>query len=371
MNPKKTCLTWLWLAIIFLTMPALAQSPEKKGGPPPALVRLAPVESREVETMATFTANAQAHRHLTLASRVEEIVLKGEIEEGDQVQKGQVLVRLDQGRLKLRLAETQAVLREAQAVLEQMNRDLLRQQALRKTKSVPQKNVEDAQTAVDRQQALVDRQQENVRLLQQDLNDTLVRAPTAGVVVRRLAYRGEWVKKGGPIVELAVLDPVKVITLVPERFLPRLAVGNKAKLTADALPGEVFQGRIQAIIPSGDTKSRTFPVQVRVPNPKATIKPGMLMRVTLAVGNRHAALLVPKDALVLSAGGNLVYTINKGRAQSLPVKVIAAHDGKLEVEGPLKAGQGVVVFGNERLMPGQPVKVIEPAKKRPQKQQQG
>ena len=285
------------------------------------------------------------------------------MEEGEVVKAGQVLIQLEQGRLRLRLSEANAVLREARAILAQMKRDLTRKHSLYKSKTVPEKDLEDAQTAVERQQAVVERYLEQVRILERDLADTEVRAPVAGVVVKRLAYRGEWVKQGGAVLELAVLDPLKVVVPVPERYLSALSVGEKVTLTADALPEEIFHGRIHAIIPKGDLKSRTFPVQVRVSNPQARLKPGMLIRVNLAVGQKHQATLVPKDALVLSQGGYFVNVVNDGKAKSVQVELVAAHNGMMEVKGSLKAGWKVVVVGNERLRPGQPVRILNQAVK--------
>jgi multidrug efflux pump subunit AcrA (membrane-fusion protein) len=96
-----------------------------------------------------------------------------------------------------------------------------------------------------------------------------------------------------------------------------------------------------------------------VANPGCAIKPGMLIRATFAVGDLHPALLVPKDALVLSALGQSVYVLRQGKAYPVPVRVVASHDSLVEVQGDLKAGQQVVTIGNERLFPGQPVKVIK------------
>jgi len=336
---------------------------DNAGGHPPAAVQVVAVEYRPVEAQVTLTGSAEAHRNLSLAARLDEVVKKEEVEEGDIVRAGELLIQLEPDRLKLQLAEAKAVLREAKAVLAQLKRDLDRKESLHKSKTVPLKDLEDAQTAVDRQQAVVDRCLEQARLLERDLQDTEIRAPVAGVVVRRLAYRGEWVKKGGAVLELAVLDPLKVVVPVPERYMPHLSVGQRTRLSADALPGEEYEGRIQAIIPKGDVKSRTFPVQVQVPNPAARLKPGMLMRVTLAVGQRHQAILVPKDALVLAQGAYLVYVVNDGQAKPVTVKAVAAHDGLMEVQGNLQPGQKVVTVGNERLRPGQAVRILEHAPK--------
>ncbi len=347
----------LLLCLLLLTCLAPAVAAAK--APPPAPVETAAVVKRPVETKLTLVGTARAHRLLTLASQVEGLVERGLVEEGQAVAVGQALLRLDDSRIALRLAEARARLREAQALWEQTRRDLRRKERLHRAKSLPLKDLQDARTQLESRRALADRAREQVGLLQKDLGDCLIRTPRAGVVVRRLVYAGEWVNRGGGVLTLAVLDPIKVVVPVPERYLSALRPGQVVTLTADALAGRRLQGRIRALIPQGDDKSRSFPVQIELANPESLIKPGMLIRATLAVGGRHQALLVPKDALVFSPGGARVVTIRRGRAQPLPVKLVAAHGDLMEVTGPLEAGMPVVVRGNERLRPGQPVRLIE------------
>jgi RND family efflux transporter MFP subunit len=342
---------------LLIPLPARAQ---EGGGPPPALVETAEVVQRRVETKLTLAGTAEPHRLITLAAQVEGVAVKGEVEEGDRVEQGQVVLRLDDEKLAIRLDQARAQLAEAEALLAQAERDLNRKAALHKARSVPLKELEDAQSAVDAQRAAVRRWRQQVRLLQSDLADTRIRAPRSGVVISRLAYQGEWVTKGGPVLELNVLDPLKVVVPVPERHLPALRVGQEVPLTADALPGRRFTGRIAAIIPSGDVKSRTFPVQIRLENPEMEIKPGMLVRATLEVGQPHQALLIPKDALVISQTGYSVFLVADGAARPVQVELGSAYGGMVEIKGELSPGQQVVTTGNERLFPGQPVNIAPP-----------
>jgi RND family efflux transporter MFP subunit len=357
MRPLNIAITTICLLVLIAIYPSSALSQPGKGGPPPALVELGNVIERVVDTKITFPGTAEAHRMVTLASQVEGVVLRGEVEEGDRVKKGQVLVLLDGEKIQLKAAEAQAQLKEALAVLEQQKRDLKRKQTLHRTKSVPLKDLEDARTGVERQQAFVGRTKATLELLQSDLADTQISAPRAGVVVKRLAYVGEWVKKGGAVLTFAVLDPLKVVIQVPERYVANLELNNQVVLMADSLSGEKFPGKITAIIPSGDVKSRTFPVQIRVQNPEARVKPGMLVRATLSVGQPHKALLVPKEAVVISQRGYSVITVKDGKAMPVSVELVAGHNGMQEIKGPLKPGQSIVTTGNERLFPGQPVRV--------------
>jgi RND family efflux transporter MFP subunit len=177
-------------------------------------------------------------------------------------------------------------------------------------------------------------------------------------VVKRHALIGQWLGEGNPVVTLAVLDPIRVMVPVPEGNVTSVKMGDSAEVSFDALPGKVFRGFIKAIIPRGDEAARTFPVRVEIENPDTEIKAGMLGRVTLPTGVTHRALLVPKDALVLSGSGKMVYVVDRGKARPVPVELGPAHGFLVEILGDLKPGEQVVVRGNERLRPGQPLKIL-------------
>ena len=125
---------------------------------------------------------------------------------------------------------------------------------------------------------------------------------------------------------------------------------------------------ISDIVPQADVQARTFPVKVRVTNTVVDevplLKSGMYARVTLPTGGKQLATLVPKDALVLGGPQPMVFVVDgasddgaAGKAVAVPVDVGVAEGGLIQVIGPLKAGQLVVVQGNERLQPGQEVAI--------------
>jgi len=150
--------------------------------------------------------------------------------------------------------------------------------------------------------------------------------------------------------------------------LANLRVGMTARVEIAALRGEALTGQIVLIVPQADVRSRTFPVKVRLNNRKAggsvLIKAGMFARVTLPVGRQVAATLVPKDALVLGGPKPTVYVVDPGeasrdagRARAVPVVLGVASGELIQVTGPIKPGEQVVVRGNERLMTGQAVTI--------------
>jgi RND family efflux transporter MFP subunit len=119
----------------------------------------------------------------------------------------------------------------------------------------------------------------------------------------------------------------------------------------DALPERTFTGRLKHIIPQADPASRTFPVKIEVANTSDNaLKVGMFARVKLHAGTAQAAILVPKDALVRQAAGQVVFVVHEEKARLVPVKTGRVQDGLVEVlEGSLQPGETVVVTGNETL----------------------
>jgi RND family efflux transporter MFP subunit len=136
----------------------------------------------------------------------------------------------------------------------------------------------------------------------------------------------------------------------------------------EAVAGKVYPATVSRIVPQADVRSRSFPVKIELSNPRGDdgheLKAGMLAQVTLAVGRPQPALLVPKDALVLGGTMTLVYVVEsdpkkRTTVRAVPVQLGVADRGDIQVTGDLKAGQKVVVRGNERLRPGTHVVVVE------------
>ena len=181
---------------------------------------------------------------------------------------------------------------------------------------------------------------------------------------------GEWVGRGDPIVDLAELDHVYIDVKVLETDIRYVHAGTSARVEINALPDEPITGEVALVVPQADMRSRTFPVKVEVANDSSAgdplLKSGMIARVTLPVGQPHEATLVLKDALVLGGQSPVVYVIEASGegeqatavVQPVPVELGVAEGELIEVRGPLRVGQQVVVQGNERLRPGQPVQVI-------------
>ncbi len=331
---------------------------EKGGGPPPALVQVSTVVERIVVTRVTLVGSAEPWSETIVAAEEAGLVRKMLVDEGDKVKQNQTLCVQDASQLRLKIEAARAIVAEAAANQTRAEREWDRLKQLYSIKSVSKKAYEDAQFEAEAAVKRVARLQVELYTLLDQVKKKVVYAPVSGSVVERHTLVGQWLSKGDPVVTLTVLNPIRVMVPVPERYVSRIKNGDSSKVTFDALPDRVFKGVIDAIIPRADGAARTFPVRIEVPNPRGSIKGGMLGRATLAVGNPHKAILIPKDALVLGGAGKSVYVINDQTAHLVQVKTGPAHGSLIEVKGNLKAGQRVAVRGNERLRPGQRVKVV-------------
>ncbi len=238
--------------------------------------------------------------------------------------------------------------------------------------------------------AQVDVQKEIVAQLEDRLEKHTLRAPFNGYVVEQITEKGAWIKQGESAVRVAELDPVEVEAYVPELHIGTIRVGMPVEVAIDSIGGDPLPGTVARLIPRADARSRSFPVRIRVDNPAVDrsaelalietasgeaepakdhgdghlLKAGMLARVNYSAVYSRARRLVLKDALVVNNRGTHVVVVDldaegqSGTARIVPVEQGKAEGAHMEVTGNLRAGEMVVVQGNERLMPNQPVRVL-------------
>ena len=186
-------------------------------------------------------------------------------------------------------------------------------------------------------------------------------APFDGWVIKEFTEVGQWIQAGGPIVELVDLSRVQVEVPLPERYVGEIKVGASVIATFDGLRGFQVKGKVFSVLAQADRNSRTFPIKVELPNADLMIKSGLVSRVILQVGAPYEALVIPKDALVLRGGSEFVFVMKDAIVSQVPVVAVNHVNHEVEINGQLEPGMMVVVEGNERLFPGQPVRVLEEA----------
>ena len=206
-------------------------------------------------------------------------------------------------------------------------------------------------------------QQAEVERLREQKSRYSIRAPFVGYVTVKHTEVGSWISKGDPVVDIVALDPIEVDVAVPERYISYLRPGAKTQVRLEAIANHVFTGTVHRIVPQAREQSRTFPVRVRIKNPKQKnglhlIRAGMLAHATLSVGAPASVVLVHKDALVLGGRRPRIFVLNEGKVVPQDVDLGIAVGSLIEVRGRIQEGAKVVVQGNERLRPGQAVRVV-------------
>jgi RND family efflux transporter MFP subunit len=346
-------------AFFHFSVMQISTSQAQEKAPPAALVKVAEVTRVEIAPQVQLIGTAQPKLTSVLASDIEGIVEKFDVSEGDFVKKGAILARLEDSLLRIELKGAQANKADTESQLSRARADLTRSSKLLATETISDKQYTDNLAEVQSLEARVRSLEAEIEHKEDSISKKIIRAPFSGFVVKEHTEVGQWVEKGGPIVTVADLSIMDILVDVPERYVPKLVLGGSTNVQVDALNPEIFKGKIAAIIPVGDSASRTFPIKVSVENRDNHIKGGMLCRVNLAIGKPGLVLAVPKDAVVNVGQKHLVYVVREGAAQPLPVELGNASDSMIEIKGAIESGMQVVTRGNERLRPGQPVQIIE------------
>lgn len=157
---------------------------------------------------------------------------------------------------------------------------------------------------------------------------------------------------------VTAMEPLQAVLNVPERELARLAAGQPARLQVDALPGELFIGRIERISPVVDSASGTFRVTIALDGHGERLRPGMFGRFHIVYDSRDYAVLVPVAAVMNEDGRQSVFVVEDGEAQRRSITVGHRNNGEFEVRDGLDAGERVVVIGQASLSSGAEVQVI-------------
>lgn len=353
------CVLILMAAILGIQGCSEQQAAQPPQGRPPTPVRVAEVVSRTVQQTVELVGTVEPWRRSVVAGELSALVEKFPVDEGMKVKGGQVLAQLRTDTLTIQLNSADASHREAETRYQQAQKDLERIKTLFAKKLVTQKEYDDAVTqeaALANRLALLESELLQVR---DQLKKTRVVAPFDGWVIKEFTEVGQWIQAGGPIVELVDLSRVQVEVPLPERYVGEIKVGASVTANFDGLRGFEAKGRVFSVVAQADRNSRTFPIKIELPNTDLAIKSGLVSRVILQVGAPYAALVVPKDALVLRGGSEFVFVMKDGSVSQVPVVTVNHVNSDAEINGQLEPGMIVVIEGNERLRPGQPVRVLE------------
>ncbi|WP_320169111.1 efflux RND transporter periplasmic adaptor subunit [Maridesulfovibrio sp.] len=339
------------LALLLVSIPAYAA---EKGASkiPPAHVVTSRSQAGQVAPQSDYIGTVYFSEVSDVASEVSGKIVSVAVEEGDIVRKGDVLVRLSSDLLNTEIKAARAAYAEAKANYDLAKRDDQRITQLFKSGSVHEGEYDSKRFKAIAMESELASSQAKLHRLQIQLSKKTIRAPFAGVVVKRNVYLGEWLSVGAEVAKLGMNTSYDVVVNVPQDVAQVVKPGLEVGISVG---GKEHKGKVFAVIPRGDVASRTFPVKIRIQGDEALAQ-GMEARVALPSGLASETVVVPRDAVITLRGVTMVIAVVDGKAKPIPVQVIGFKGMNAGVRGKgLGDGMDIVIKGNERLQPGQPV----------------
>ncbi|WP_372693680.1 efflux RND transporter periplasmic adaptor subunit [Immundisolibacter sp.] len=352
---------WLFTA----AMAGLLLAGVARAGEPAAPVTLAAVEQVPATVSLTLPGSVIARREAELSVEVAGLVAELAVDAGDRVQAGDVLLGLRQRPQELTLAAARAEVQRARARAELATVQARRQGDLLRRQMTPQDSYDQALALRREAAAELASAEARVALLEDELARHTLKAPFDGVIDRKLTELGAWVRPGDAVLRLVELAALRVEFALPQAHYPLVEPGTPVQLRFDAIPGDPLQATVARLIAVGQPAARTFRVQVELSNPRYRYAPGMSVDATLMPAAGATVTTVPRDALVRRPDGSALLWLAREQdgglsAVALPVRPGRALGDRLEVSADgLSAGARVVVHGNERLRPGQALRVVD------------
>ena len=300
-------------------------------------VEVAAIGRGPIEEVLRFSTNLEAEESVQVVSQAARHVTELLVEEGDEVSRGQVLLRLQDDEQRTELARVESQLAKAR-------REYQRQQTLFEQQLISEQVMNDATYELE---------QLELRLAdaQRQLSYATVRAPVTGTITQRHVNVGDQVTVNQHLFDMVDFDSIVARVYVPEKALPRLRIGQEARILAAAFGDESHFGEIERIAPVVDPRTGTVKVTVAIPRSEALV-PGMYVSVELVTDVHDDAVLVPKRAAVYDDDQVFVFRIVEGAPAT---NGEAAEEGASQEEGSETPKAG----GAEEAEPGGPMLTVE------------
>jgi RND family efflux transporter MFP subunit len=301
-------------------------------------------------------------REVTIAPETTGIVAQLAVELGDEVAQGDPLFQIDMVDAQLAVDEAEAALESAEATLREAEASHARVARIAESGVATEGDLDSAVRTLAVARAAERRARVNLNQAREARDDCTVIAPISGEVTRRMIEIGENVAIGTPSLEIADLERVKFVAEITERERVPLEIGQRVRITVDALGGETVEGAIHALGARANPATLTFPIEIAIDNPEHRLLGGMIARARLVLEERPQVLVVPIQARVSrleSAGVFTIVTGGGGSPEALfhEVEFGDRHSDRIEVIEGLSEGDEIVVRGAEGLRDGVPVRL--------------
>ncbi|MCP3895349.1 MULTISPECIES: efflux RND transporter periplasmic adaptor subunit [Bacteroides] len=300
-------------------------------------VKLASVTARPVEQIQEYTATVEAEIKNNIAPATPVRIDKIFVEVGDQVKKGQKLVQMDAASLK-----------QLKLQIENQKIEFRRVDELYKVGGASKAEWDTAKMSLEVNETAYKNLMENTSLV----------SPISGVITARNYDNGDMYTSANPVLTVEQITPVKLMINVSETYFTKVKKGAPVTIKIDVYGDQEFQGVISLVYPTIDPQTRTFPVEIKLPNKDQKVRPGMFARATLNFGTQDN-VVVPDLAIVKQpgSGDRYVYVYKDGKVYHNKVELGRRMGAEYELKSGVDNNAQVVVAGQVRLVDGMEVEI--------------
>lgn len=308
-------------------------------------VKVQKLEKQDIARTLDYTANLQADEQVYYAPAATGRIEKIYVEVGDRIKKGQLLVTMDQTQLH-----------QAEVQLKNLETEYNRAKMLNETQSISKQAYDAAVTQYEVAKSNTEFLKENTKML----------APFDGIVTGKYFENGELYTGaafGGAtkpsIIAIEKINPLKAYVNLSEQYFLAIKKGAKIELKSSLYPERVFEGTVSIVYPTIDPASRTFTVEVKIPNTDENLRPGMYGTINFFIGNTET-VVVPAIAVLKLQGANnrYVFLNNNGKAKRVEVILGKRFEDQVElISNEINEGDELVVVGQARLVDGSSISI--------------
>ncbi|MCW5977769.1 MAG: efflux RND transporter periplasmic adaptor subunit [Bryobacteraceae bacterium] len=393
----------LFLALTLTALAGCSNKPQQQNvaaagnAPAPLEVRVAPVQTRQVEQTISVTGSLAPDETVTVSNEVAGTVAEIKVDFGQLVRKGDVIAELDKRELRLRVERARAALtqamariglspgqedqapdttpaiRQAQAQLEDARSRYESAEKLVKSGDISNERFVELEKTFRAREAAVDAARDELRtmlanieglkadlkLAEKTMGDATIRAPFSGSVSERLASPGQYLRENTAIVTLVKTTPLRLRADIPESAAAAVRVGTSLTFSTQAIPGQEFEAVVREVNPSLDPRSRSLTAEARLTKNDDRLRPGMFVQVRLVTHHNATIVVAPKEAIQTVAGLTKIFKVEEGRAEEVRISRGREMDGWVEIrDADLKPGTILAVSHLASLVTGTPVQAV-------------
>lgn len=315
----------------------------QQGGWPTPVVEAVEAQKKDVNLEISALGTLQADQAITVRPEITGIVTSIDFEDGERVEKGDLIIKLDDKDLTARLMQAEARLTLTRANY-QRAQQLLKQ---------------GSGTARARDEALNDFKsaEAEVAAAETALHKATITAPFSGIIGLRQVSLGEYVTAGQAIATLADVDNLRIDFRVSEVFLTEIGKGQEVNVIFDALPEQVYTGVISALDPVVSIEGRALSVRAILQNVDGKLRPGLFGRVEIVTDTRRSIMLPEAAIVTMPTCDKAVFVVVDGHAKMSPVTIGTRVPGEVEILAGVEDGDMVIVSGQLKVQNGAPVEV--------------